>query len=106
LNEFTGLLAELQRHLALQWIDDETQPETEPPDARSVNAVDFVIPPPEELTALYAAAQGGFMSEVQQEANRLKQLAPEYITFANQVLELSQQFNDEAILDLLGARIE
>jgi hypothetical protein len=88
--EYTELLAELQRHLALQWIYDETQSETEPPDARSANAVDFALPPAGELVALYAAAQGGFMSDVQQEANRLKQLEPEYITFANRVLELSQ----------------
>jgi len=31
------------------------------------------MPPPEELAALYAAVQGGFMTDVQQEANRLKQ---------------------------------
>lgn len=78
-----GLLAELQRHLALQWIYDQTQPETEQPDASHANREDFAIPPAEELVALYVAAQGEFMSDVQQEANRLKQLAPEYITFAN-----------------------
>jgi signal transduction histidine kinase/DNA-binding NarL/FixJ family response regulator len=99
--EYTGLLAELQEHLQLQWIYDETQPETEQPDASSADGEDFAIPPAEELTALYAAAQGGFMSDVQQEANRLKQLAPEYITFANRVLELSQQFDDEGILNLM-----
>jgi signal transduction histidine kinase/DNA-binding NarL/FixJ family response regulator len=99
--EYMGLLAELQEHLQLQWIYDDTQPETEAPDASSADAVDFVIPPPEELTALYAAIQGGFMGDVQQEANRLKQLAPEYITFANRVLELSQQFDDEGILNLM-----
>jgi signal transduction histidine kinase/DNA-binding NarL/FixJ family response regulator len=99
--DYTGLLGELQRHLALQWIYDETQLEAEQPDASSAAAVDFVVPPAEELVALYTAVQGGFMSDVQQEANRLKQLAPEYIAFANRVVELSQQFDDEAILRLI-----
>lgn len=55
--EYAGLLAQLQQHLALQWIYDETQPETEQPDASRANAVDFAIPPAEELVALYRDEQ-------------------------------------------------
>jgi hypothetical protein len=53
------------------------------------------------MPVLYAAAQDGFMSDVQQEANRLKQAEPAYTAFTNRMLELSQRFDDETILRLL-----
>ncbi|MEG4501087.1 ATP-binding protein [Microcoleus sp. F10-C6] len=98
--EFTGLLAELQRYLELQWIY-ETETEATQPAVSNADEVSIIIPPAAELATLYAAAQGGFMTDIQQEAHRLKQLAPEYIAFANRVLELSQQFDEEAILRLI-----
>jgi signal transduction histidine kinase/CheY-like chemotaxis protein len=102
--EFTALLAELQRHLELQWIY-ETAPNTAEPSAVVDNVADWVMPAPEELAALYQAAQDGFMADIQQEANRLKQLNPQYAPFANKLLDLSQQFDDEAILNLLQSRM-
>jgi signal transduction histidine kinase/DNA-binding NarL/FixJ family response regulator len=98
--EFTGLLAGLQRLLQLQWVY-EALPEPTQALATTEDEANLVLPPPAELTALYAAIQGGFMTDVQQEAHRIKQLAPEYAAFANRVLELSQNFDDEAILRLL-----
>ena len=98
--DFTRLIAELQRHLELQWIY-ETEKEATQPTVSNADQLDLIIPPGEELAALYAAAQAGFISDIQQEANRLKQLAPEYTAFANRVLELSQQFDDEGILRLI-----
>jgi signal transduction histidine kinase len=64
-------------------------------------SAEFILPPPEELKALQRAAQGGFMADIQQEAERIKQLSVQYVAFANRVLELSQQFDDEAILGLI-----
>jgi CheY-like chemotaxis protein len=98
--EFTGLLGELQRHLELQWIY-ETAPNKAEPSAVVDNVADWVMPAPEELAALCKAAQDGFMADIQQEANRLKQLNPQYAPFANKLLDLSQRFDDEAILNLL-----
>lgn len=102
--EFMGLLAELQRHLGLQWIY-AAEPEATASAVSSADEVSTMMPPAAELTALYAAAQGGFMADIQQEANRIKQLAPEYIAFANRVLELSQEFDEEAILRLIEPRV-
>ena len=99
--EFAGLLAELQRHLGLQWIYEQTEPDVIQITARTAREAKIVMPPAEELAALYLAAEGGFMSDIQQEADRLKQLAPEYIAFANRVLELSQHFDEEAIIRLI-----
>ncbi len=102
--EFTGLLGELQRHLELQWIYETTPQEAEI-SAEALIPVDFVVPSSQELATLYQAALDGFMSDIQQEANRLKQLNPQYAAFANKLLELSQRFDDEAILNLLTPHI-
>jgi signal transduction histidine kinase/DNA-binding NarL/FixJ family response regulator len=102
--EFTGLLAELQRLLKFQWIY-ETEKEVTQLTVNNVDRVDLMMPPGAELAALYAAAQGGFITDIQQEANRLKQLSSEYTAFANRVLELSQQFDDEAILRLIQPQV-
>lgn len=102
--DFTGLLGELQRHLELQWIYATSVEETS--DARVETSNNWVAPPAAELAAVYQAAQDGFMADVQQEANRLKQLNPSYTAFANKLLELSQTFDDEALLELLTPHIE
>jgi len=70
-----------------------------------VAPTNWVMPPLEELFVLYRAAQDGFMSDIQQEANRLKQLDSRYTPFANKLLELSQQFDDEGIVNLLQPHI-
>ncbi|BAY27714.1 Cache sensor hybrid histidine kinase [Calothrix sp. NIES-2100] len=98
--DFAGLLGELQRHLELQWIY-ETPPQTNETSAVADNLADWVVPVPAELAALYQAAQDGFMADIQQEANRLKQLNPQYTSFANKLLDLSQKFDDEGIINLL-----
>lgn len=98
--DFTGLLSELQRHLELQWIY-ETVPETLELSVTASQTADWIVPPATELQALYRAAKDGFMADIQQEADRLKQLDREYAPFANKMLELSQKFDDEAILNLL-----
>ncbi len=99
-----ALLGELQRHLELQWIY-ETAPEMVELSATVSDSQAWVVPPREELAVIYRAAQDGFIADIQQEANRLKQLNPEYATFANKILELSQMFDDEAILNLLKLSI-
>jgi signal transduction histidine kinase/DNA-binding NarL/FixJ family response regulator len=98
--DFTELLSELQRHLELQWIY-ETIPETPESSVTASQTADWKVPPATELTALYRAAKDGFMADIQQEADRIKQLDRRYAPFANKMLELSQRFDDEAILNLL-----
>ncbi len=99
--EFTGLLSELQRHLELQWIYETATA----PVATVVASINWVMPSSKELAVLYQAAQDGFMSDIQLEANRLKQLNPQYTPFANKLLELSQKFDDEAIINLLQPHV-
>jgi PAS domain S-box-containing protein len=101
--EFTGLLGELQRHLELQWIYEA--PEEPEPATIVATPTDWIVPAAEELATLYQAAKDGFISDLQQEATQLKQSNPQYAPFANKLLELSQKFDDEAILDLLRPHV-
>jgi hypothetical protein len=57
----------------------------------------MVVPPATELTALHKAARSGYILDIQEEANRLKQLDPQYVAFADKILELAEAFDDEAI---------
>lgn len=102
--EFTGLLRELQRYLELHWIY-ETPTQTDATSAEEDNPTDWLVPASAELIVMYQAAQDGFMADIQQEANRLKQLNPQYAPFANKLLDLSQKFDDEGIINLLQANM-
>ncbi|MEG4802044.1 response regulator [Microcoleus sp. ARI1-B5] len=59
------------------------------------------VPPREELLILHEAAQSGNVEGVEQEVIRLKQLNPQYSFFAARVQELSEDFEYEAIFNLL-----
>jgi PAS domain S-box-containing protein len=91
------LLEKIQNCLGVVWI-------TEPLDASTTNneeTDELIAPPPSELIALYQAAQIGDIVGVEVEANRLRQLAPQYVAFANKVLQLAQEFEEEEILQLI-----
>ncbi len=55
----------------------------------------------EELLALYQAATGCYVEDVDLEVNRLQQLQPEYSSFVARVLELSEDFEYEKIGQLI-----
>jgi signal transduction histidine kinase/ActR/RegA family two-component response regulator len=99
--EFMGLLGEFQRHLELQWIY-ETPVETPDLSSETSPKQTWVVPPLSELQALCQASKDGFITDIQREANRLRDLDPEYAPFANELLDLSQKFDDEAIAELLA----
>lgn len=93
------LLDQLEHHLQLEWVyqsDAEVAPLTD-----EVATLEMVIPAPEELANLYKAAQAGYVIEIEAEANRLKELDMRYIAFANKILHLAAEFEDEAIATLI-----
>lgn len=94
------LFEQLQNYLGLSWIY-ETKPELRCEIQESIQLDEMVIPPPEELVALYQAAKAGYVAEIQEEANRLKQLDIKYTPFAEQVLKLAEEFEDQAIVELV-----
>jgi len=97
------LLEQLHLYLGLEWIyetkdNSKLVAETQ----NTFNKVDeMVIPPSEELTNLYQAAKGGYVLRITEEANRIKQLDSKYTVFANSVLKLADEFDDEAIANLI-----
>jgi CheY-like chemotaxis protein len=100
--QFDALLQLIESFLTLTWIyEGDTDAETAIFDLTAAAQPELKVPPAAELANLHQAAQGGFMAEIQQEANRLKALSPEYEAFAHRLLELAQDFEDEAILHLV-----
>lgn len=93
------LLQELEQLLGLTWLYGERAEQTliEPADQET----EIIAPAASELDTLYRAARGGFVDEIQQEAEALKQLNSSYATFANQLIELAKQFEDEAIIQFI-----
>jgi signal transduction histidine kinase/DNA-binding NarL/FixJ family response regulator len=93
------LLDKIQSYLNLSWIYDRTTGENFtaalPQTAREP---EMVLPPIEELLALYQAAQGGDVEAVEVEVIRLKQLSQEYTPFTAKVLELSADFEYREIV--------
>ncbi|MGI0484809.1 ATP-binding protein [Pantanalinema rosaneae CENA516] len=104
--QLDDLLIELATLLDLQWIYD-TDPQLEPstPLSATPPPKGLVVPSAQELTALYKAAKGGFIQDIQQEAIRIREMTPNYSEFAHQVLDLAQEFDDEAILRLIAPYI-
>lgn len=95
------LIDRLQYYLEDEWVYD-AEDEFVPHDQKIVVPIDqMVFPPAQELTALLKATKSGYIVDIQEEANRLKQLNPKYTVFADKVIELANNFEDEAILNLL-----
>jgi CheY-like chemotaxis protein len=105
------LLNKIKSYLNLSWIyenegtrdwgvghRDEKRTSPQPPPSPS----EMVIPPPEELLALYAAANSGDVEGVEQGVMGLKQLNPDYTRFATKIWEFAQDFNYEEIANLVA----
>jgi len=93
------LLEKIKRHLRLSWIYEGLDEDI----AQGVEAsVEMAIPRNGELVALCAALEIGDFDRVEAEAERIKQLDKKYTSFATRLLQLAQDFDDEAILKLIN----
>lgn len=50
---------------------------------------------------MYKAAKSGYILEIQEEIQRIKTLDSKYLGFANSILDLAEEFDDEAIVKLI-----
>ncbi|MBE9181153.1 response regulator [Oculatella sp. LEGE 06141] len=64
-------------------------------------SLEMVVPPAEDLVTIYQMAKAGYVAEVQDEAHRFKQLDAKYALFADKVFLLAEEFEDEAIVQLI-----
>ena len=101
------LLEKLQENLSLHWIyefrDDPRVNTSMGASALSDpdEADEMIIPSAEELSSLYDAAQIGHIERIKQDATRLKQFDKKYTVFALRVLELAEEFEYEAVVELI-----
>jgi DNA-binding response OmpR family regulator len=101
------LLDKIKHYLNLSWIYDSesnTPAQTlgdESSRYPQVEPKEMVIPPKEELLALYEATNTGHVNGVKEEALRLQQLNSDYSPFATRILELAADFEYEEIVNLI-----
>lgn len=90
------LFREIGNLLALQWIKDEQEPSD--PQAGAA----FVAPPQDEIRFLRELARAGNMRRIKARARELAALDGTFEPFANRLLQLADDFDSEAILDLVS----
>ncbi|OCQ99000.1 hybrid sensor histidine kinase/response regulator [Nostoc sp. MBR 210] len=92
------LFAQLKFYLNLDWIYAHSQPSVEI--TENVNE-EIIFPPATELINLYQAAKAGYVMGIQEEINRIQNLDYKYAIFTHKVLKLIEDFEDEAIVEML-----
>lgn len=98
------LFESLQKYLKLAWIcNNETSVEI---NQSLDDSEELVIPSGETLTMLYEAALIGHIERITQQATCLKEQHSIYARFATKVLQLAEQFDDEAVLQLIEPYLE
>ncbi|WP_375512002.1 ATP-binding protein [uncultured Nostoc sp.] len=91
------LFEKLQHYLNLTWIYEVKNEFLE----TNIPLEEMIFPPSEQLVNLYNAAKTGYIQEIQEEADSIKNLDPKYTVFANKILKLVENFDDEAIVNLI-----
>lgn len=94
------LIEQLQQLLQLDWRYE--------PKAENVSTdieAEMIVPPSAALISLYEAAEKGYISDMQTEAARLKELSPDYKRFVDKLLELIDEFDDEGVVQLVRPHI-
>ncbi|MEO0988240.1 MAG: ATP-binding protein, partial [Cyanobacteria bacterium J06639_14] len=101
--EVDALLEKLQQYLTLEWVYRPSHPH--PHQTRRVPAILNIMPTPKELDPLQAATEIGHIEGIKQAAIRLRQGNPQYESFVNRVLKLAEDFEYEAVLELITSSL-
>jgi signal transduction histidine kinase/DNA-binding NarL/FixJ family response regulator/HAMP domain-containing protein len=103
----TELLNKIKSYLNLSWIYESGLTRSNLTEAVPLAASpqEMVVPPKEELLALYQAAKSCYVEDVELEISRLQQLQPDYNSFVAMVLELAEDFEYQAIVKLIDIYI-
>ena len=101
--QMEDLLEKIKSYLNVLWI---YEPESESSSQLfHVAVTSMIIPPSEELLALYEAANIGHVRGVEKEASRLQQINPDYKDFVSRILELAADFEYEEIVNLINCYV-
>ncbi len=96
------LTEQLQKGLQLKW---KYELNSETVSTQTDGQTEMIVPSSGELILLYEAAEKGYISDIRIEVDRLKQISPDYTQFADKLLELVDEFDDEAIVKLVKPHI-
>ncbi|MBI4781708.1 MAG: response regulator [Oscillatoriophycideae cyanobacterium NC_groundwater_1537_Pr4_S-0.65um_50_18] len=97
----SDLLDQLEYHAQLEWVYQPDNTSEMPTSTTTDSPVDMVIPTSEELANLYQAATAGYVVDIKSEAEQLKHLNVKYMAFADKILQLAEEFEDESIVRLI-----
>lgn len=67
---------------------------------------EIIFPPAIELVNLYQAAKAGYIVDIKAEVTRIQNLDQKYQPFVNKILQLLEEFEDEAIVDLIQPQLD
>lgn len=96
------LLHLLEKYLKLSWnYQEKSQPISMDCQDRVLKTEDLITPPVEDLETLYELAMLGSMKKIRQWAIALAEEDVKYQPFANLLQELSQDFQEKAIVSLV-----
>ena len=99
-----ALLKEIGSLLQLSWVHEFPGDESMPGEALSPAL--FVPPPPEEMETLHQLAMNGNMRDIRRRADYLSNLDRRYIPFAEKLRRLAEEFQSQAILDIVEHYID
>ncbi len=92
------LFTALKRYLHLQWIYEQK------PSSLPCDPSPMIVPKPEYLQPLYRALKIGDIDAIEETAYRLKEKKSEYEAFSDRLLELTAEFDERGILELLESQ--
>ncbi|MDY6802539.1 MAG: MASE1 domain-containing protein [Cyanobacteriota bacterium] len=99
--EVEKLFSCLEKRLELKWIYESQEPPATSAEKSPEEPSQFLVPPPEQLTAIYQAAKIGDIARIETEAMRIKRLDKKYVLFSDRLLQLAGEFEDAQILSLI-----
>ena len=94
------MLAKLQGFLQLHWTYENSQEISlqKPTDSP------IIIPPQSQLITVFEALEIGDFDLIKQEAKRIQEITPQYLSFAKKLLEFAQEFQEEKIIQLIESK--
>jgi PAS domain S-box-containing protein len=96
------LLALLQKHLALEWIYEQTTPDTMTTNNHKIDSISQdIILPSEQAAILFELATMGDINGILKQVEQLKQINGQLMPFANKIEQLAKEFEDEQICKLV-----
>lgn len=96
--EANNLFKIMQTYLNVDWIYEEDQPSSV---SMAKTTVEIIPPPPRELEILHELAMKGHIKGIINQGKIIEQLDAKYVPFAQELLQLAQNFRDQDIMKLI-----